>query len=814
MHPSISIVITVYNRSHYLGTAIESVLNQTHHDFELVIWDDASTDNSLDIAYQYAERDKRIRVIAAEQNRGCSPAIKAAVAATTGDYIGWVDSDDMLVKSAIEETSLILNNHPQVGLVYTDYELMDSEGNLHGLGPRCQIPYSKEGLLVNLMTFHFRLIRRSVYDAVGGVDDSFDRGEDYDLCLKLSEITEVYHIAKPLYYYRRHNSNVTNDNFKNIYWAQKAINDALKRRGLYKDYELDTHITAFFSIKPKLKKAEGTEPERQRYVEPVNTIRATGVEGEIPAKNEAFCKEARCQTPELNARKQLELELGTSYNSAFLQANNSESSIFNSQENIERLSAITKLSSQELSHLHNFDEKNIQPLEVDKNSTTPLVSIIIPCYNPGEMFSDCLRSCFEQTYLNIEIIIVDNNSTDGSIEIARKLAANTSRRVILTKCHSQGQNHAFNHGFTLATGDYIQWLDADDSLMSNKIELQVAALEQNPNFDIAYGDWEYCFYQSDVEKGENPQQVIPQKRCQYRFGFTSRQYEDYLLQALSHNWQPPLSYLLRRNCAVKLQELKAWNPHTFLATDREYYTIAAIIGLRFLYVPNALVRYNFWSSSQNSRKASYSWRAGCYKRMHLRFQEIAAQQLEERITKQHWFLLKQNWDLWKLAPVTLMQKAPDSFFLVDRRTQSGININPVVARVISALHRINTVCTLEDHAHRIVHLMAQHIVLSPGVDSYDKVAEELSRWVGIEYYSNHDRLTWKQPLLDIKNAYKDELTSNNKEQLQTLINTVPWFAPLFERQKLAVFYSLDKLRNAGMLVQHTPVQSSLNLLAL
>lgn len=810
MNPSISIVITVYNRSHYLGTAIESVLNQTHHDFELVIWDDASTDNSLDIAYQYAERDKRIRVIADKQNRGCSPAIKAAVEATTGDYIGWVDSDDMLVKSAIEETSLILNNYPQVGLVYTDYELMDSEGNLHGLGPRCQIPYSKEGLLVDLMTFHFRLIRRSVYDAVGGVDDSFDRGEDYDLCLKLSEVTEVYHIAKPLYYYRRHDSNVTNDNLKNIYWAQKAINDALKRRGLDEDYELDTHLTAFFSIKPKLKKAGSNSQESQCYGE-VSTVGATGVEGESYAKSEASRKEARCQTSELNTKEQ-QLQLGTPLYSACLQANNSEFSIINSEENIKLPSAITKLSSQELSHPNNFDEKNIQPVEVDKNSTAQLVSIIIPCYNPGEMFERCLNSCFEQTYPNIEIIIVDNNSTDGSIEIARKLAANTERRVIFTKCHAQGQNHAFNHGFTYSTGDYIQWLDADDELMSDKIALQVAALEQNPNFDIAYGDWEYCFYQSDVKKGENPQHIIPQKRCQYRFGFNSRQYKDYLLQTLSHNWQPPLSYLLRRACAIKLQELKAWNPQTFLATDREYYTIAAIIGLKFLYVLKALVRYNFWSSAQNSRKVSYSWRTECYKRMHLRFQEIAVQQPAQRFTKQHWFLLKQNWDLWKLAPVTLMQKTSDSFFLVNRNNQSGMTINQPVARIISALHRINTVCTLEDHAHRIVHLMAQHIVLSPRVDSYEKVVEELSKWVGIEYSSNHDRLTWKQPQLDIKNVDKDECLSNNKEQLQTLINTIPWFAPLFEKQRLAVFYTLDKLRNAGILVQHTPVQSSLNLL--
>ncbi|MGB6301692.1 MAG: glycosyltransferase [Rivularia sp. (in: cyanobacteria)] len=713
MQPTISIVITVYNRSHYLRNAIESVLNQTHCDFELVIWDDASTDNSLEIAHEYAQKDKRIRVIATKQNRGCSEAIKAAVEASTGNYIGWVDSDDMLAPTAIEETSLILNNHPQVGLVYTNHEIMDSQGNLRGLGPRCRIPYSKEGLLVDLMTFHFRLIRRSVYDAVGGVDDSFDYGEDYDLCLKLSEITEVYHIAKSLYYYRRHDNNVTNDDFKNIYWSQKAINDALKRRGLDSNYELDTHLTAFFSIKPKLKK---------------KTI--------------------------INNQHQTDLPL----------------------------QAIGKVRN-------------------DGNKFSK-VSIIIPCYNPGIMLKRCLHSCFEQTYPNIEIIIVDNNSTDGSIEVARQLAANTSCPVIFTNCYTQGQNNAFNHGFTYSTGDYIQWLDADDELMPDKIKLQVAALEKNPEKDIAYGDWEYCFNRWSVEKGDNPKHIIPELKCEYRFGFISRQYEDYLLQTLSYNWQPPLSYLLRRDSAIKLQELLAWNPQTFLATDREYYTIAAIIGLRFLYVPNANVRYNFWSPIQNSRKTSDKGRAECYKKMYKRFQTIAAQQPAERINKQHWTLLKQNWDLWKLAPVTMIQKA-DNIFLIDNRTQFGITITPSEAKIVSALNKINMACTLENYGSWVVHLMAQRIILLPMIDSYEKLAEELSRWVGIKYSPLHEKLIWKYP-------YQQE---QDKEQLKKLINKIPWFAPLFERQSLAVFYALDKLRNARMLVKNTQLKSTFSILS-
>jgi glycosyltransferase involved in cell wall biosynthesis len=420
------------------------------------------------------------------------------------------------------------------------------------------------------------------------------------------------------------------------------------------------------------------------------------------------------------------------------------------------------------------------------------------------MFERCLQSCFQQTYPNIEIIIIDNNSKDGSIAIARQMAATTSHRVIFTQCHSQGQNYAFNHGFTLANGDYIQWLDADDELMPDKIALQVAALEQNPDFDIAYGDWEYCFYQYHIAPDNKP---YPQLQHQYQFVISSRQYDDYLLQTLSHSWQPPLSYLLRRQAANRLQDLEAWNPQTKLATDREYYTIAAIIGLRFLHVPNALVRYNFWSPTQNSRKSSYGWRAECYNKMHLRFQDIATKQASERMKQQHWFLLKQNWDLWKLAPVTLMQKTSDSYLLTNRQTQSSILLSESEAKIISALHKINTLYTLEDHTRAIVHLMAQHIVLSPGIDSYNSLTAELSKWVGIEHSSNYDTLTFKQSQPSINSP------SPTTSELQTLVNTIPWFVPIFWEQRLAVLYTLDKLRNAGMLLQQTPVQSSLNLLA-
>lgn len=234
----VSLIISVYNRQGFLPTAIESALAQTYGDFELLIWDDGSTDNSVEIAESYAKHDGRVRVIAAE-HQGIAPALKAAILQMTGRYLGWVDSDDALAPTALEQTIALLNAHPNVGMVYTNYEVIDEQGKVLGLGSRCQTPYSKDQLLVEFMTFHFRLLRRSVYDQIGGLDSSYERAEDYDLCLRLSEVTDVLHLAQPLYYYRRHAENITNNQLEQIRWAYHASTQALQRRGLDKQYKID-----------------------------------------------------------------------------------------------------------------------------------------------------------------------------------------------------------------------------------------------------------------------------------------------------------------------------------------------------------------------------------------------------------------------------------------------------------------------------------------------------------------------------------------------------------------------------------------------
>jgi glycosyltransferase involved in cell wall biosynthesis len=251
MQPNISLVMTVYNQERYLAKAIESILQQTRTDFELIIWDDGSTDNSRQIAKEYGKKDARIRLFE-EKNQGQARATKAAIDQTKGSYLGWVDSDDVLAFTALAETAAILETRSQVGLVYTNYLIIDEFGRLRGQGKRCQIPYSPQRLLVDFMTFHFRLLRRSIYDRTEGIDDRLMFGFDYDLCLKFSEVTTIEHLPKPLYYHRLHRDSMTaRRRLEQIDGMKQAIELALIRRGLDLQYELEVEINSLFRLKPK-----------------------------------------------------------------------------------------------------------------------------------------------------------------------------------------------------------------------------------------------------------------------------------------------------------------------------------------------------------------------------------------------------------------------------------------------------------------------------------------------------------------------------------------------------------------------------------
>lgn len=227
--PKVSIITTIYNRDRYLAQAIASILAQTYNDFELILFDDGSNDHSLEIAKEYAQKDSRIKAIASP-HIGRIPALIRASALATGKYLALVDSDDWISANCLTETVSVLDNKPDIGMVYTNCQYVNSDGNILGARKQSQIPYSRDRLLIDFIAFHFRMYRRSLFTFVDGYDLKQEYCEDYDLTLKLSEITKVEFVPQATYYYRQHQETQgATLRIERIYWTKKAIENSLKR---------------------------------------------------------------------------------------------------------------------------------------------------------------------------------------------------------------------------------------------------------------------------------------------------------------------------------------------------------------------------------------------------------------------------------------------------------------------------------------------------------------------------------------------------------------------------------------------------------
>jgi glycosyltransferase involved in cell wall biosynthesis len=262
-NPKVSIVIPCYNRERYLGLAVQSVLNQTYTHFELIIVDDGSTDASLQIAEQFASEDSRVKVIVQEHNQGQAHALKKGFDTAQGEFIGQVDSDDLLEPQALELTVQALEGDPGLGVIYTNYIDMDEDGNKVRVGMRCSIPYSAERLLTKMMVFHFTLMRKSVYLSVGGFNPKFDPVQDYDLLLRLSEVTRISRIPEFLYLHRIHPGMVTQSkSLRMLILSYKAVEQALARRGME-----DTHQICVSNPQIEIVETYGVEYFRSKHMQ-------------------------------------------------------------------------------------------------------------------------------------------------------------------------------------------------------------------------------------------------------------------------------------------------------------------------------------------------------------------------------------------------------------------------------------------------------------------------------------------------------------------------------------------------------------------
>ncbi len=222
----VSIVVPAYNAARYLKQTLESILSQTYRNFEIIVVDDGSTDDTPCIAQQFGNAIRYIR----QPNRGLSAARNTAIKNARAEVIALLDSDDLWEPQFLERMIHLLNIHPEAAGVYCGFQYINSKGEVVGK-PSLKIvpPESFHSTMVNdgnWLAPCAVIFRRQLAEKVGLFDESLHAVEDWDLWIRMSECAPFVGLQEALVKYRRHENNMSKDPDRMI----TAINQLTEKR--------------------------------------------------------------------------------------------------------------------------------------------------------------------------------------------------------------------------------------------------------------------------------------------------------------------------------------------------------------------------------------------------------------------------------------------------------------------------------------------------------------------------------------------------------------------------------------------------------
>ncbi|MEL7038617.1 MAG: glycosyltransferase [Cyanobacteria bacterium J06592_8] len=457
--PQVSVIIPAYNGSRYISQAVESVLSQTDCDFELIVVDDGSTDNTAEILQDYRDR---IRYFS-QQNQGVAAARNRGIQEAKAELISLLDQDDIFLPHKLAEQTACFQAFPNAGFVNSGWRLIDAEGHLISdiklwhyfphLDLKTLIVHSP--ILPSAMMF-----QRRWWQKVGGFNSRFNGVDDLEFVwrLALRECQAVW-LEKVTVGYRQHQQTVSH---------QKAVKRA------------DTLIAAqdyFFSqshLSDSVRKLE--KPARYEELTWLAWHLYHTHHIEVMAK---FIHKSLAYTP------------------------------YTIPITISDLLKRFSISCQTYGYQLNLNSFRNLPewkyfISCFLPSRRPKISVIIPAYNCEYYIEQAVKSVLEQTYTEYEVIVIDDGSTDNTAQVLQPYL-DLIRYIYQA---NQGAAKARNHGCQLAKGEYLAFLDGDDFFTSNKLAEQIQVFEKDSMIDLVQSGWMI------VDKnGENLRDIMPWKNA-------------------------------------------------------------------------------------------------------------------------------------------------------------------------------------------------------------------------------------------------------------------------------------------------------------
>ena len=452
-NPLVSIIIPVYNVEPYLKECLDSVVNQSYKNLEIILVDDGSTDNSGIMCDDYASGDERIKVIH-KKNEGLNYARKTGFENSTGEYISFLDSDDVIEKNFVKyliqsiigaDAEIALCSYDNFALsppmrnAELDFQIIDKEDVISA--------YLTSSPLLGrlfLQTAHMKIYARKLIELVNWNITNYKVSEDEAMSSFIyASLTKnnIPIIKNELYLYRQRSGSLTDS-------IKKSYNNSINGKTINRYEFLE-------NIKKLRLKLFGEEYEDEIYSWfSMNFI--------IYLQSIYISKESRPSKKDLFF-----------YNKDFEKIAKSHEKYPPWGIYKEIFNAI-KESGNINTGFYGYMKEN------------PLVSVIIPVYNVESYLKECLDSVVNQSYKNLEIILVDDGSNDGSGAICDDYASGDERIKVIHKKNG-GVSEARNLGIKESRGEYITFVDADDFIDSKAMENLVTNSKKYKT-DITIGD--------------------------------------------------------------------------------------------------------------------------------------------------------------------------------------------------------------------------------------------------------------------------------------------------------------------------------------
>ena len=493
--PLVTVLMPIFNAETYLRAAVDSILSQTHQAFEFLIVDDRSTDGSRRIAEEYAQRDARIKVLSNTRQKGVAGALDTGLDAAAGVYLARMDADDVSLPERLAHQAAYLEEHPDVTLCGTWVRLTgEHAGQEWKLATdwdsiRCTM------LFCGVVAHPTVMWRRADFERHHWRYDVAWTAQDYELWTRIAETARMVNLPEILLLYRTHAQNTTKRSGDKHRQNNARIHERQLRR---------------LNLVPTAEELEVHERigREETVPTPDFTRRANAWLNKLLAANRSTGFFPAAAFKRLIAQKKQDIRARVSWRTTLLLG-----PVMLLRKAVDELgyrlprpvaarpgSLPAPAGTPPAQPLPTSDRTapagatqsvtaGLQPEAARlSGGAHPLVTVMMPVYNAAAHLPAAIESILAQTFTQFELLIIDDHSTDNSLQIAERYRHRDARIRLVANPLNTGTAAVRNLGLDLARGAYLANMDADDISLPERLAAQVAYLDAHPEVSVC-GTW-------------------------------------------------------------------------------------------------------------------------------------------------------------------------------------------------------------------------------------------------------------------------------------------------------------------------------------